>query len=104
VHTLEDLKGEDILLMDIREVAIFADFFVICTSTSERMLDALATAVLDKTKPVLPQRGRLEGRAQDGWLLVDFGDVVVHLLSPDRRDYYRLEELWSQGKVLLRLQ
>lgn len=98
------MKGEDIILIDIREVAVFADYFVICSGTSDRMLDALATSVLDKIKPLAPQRGRLEGRAQDGWLLVDFGDVIVHLLSPDRRDYYRLEELWSQGKVLLRLQ
>ena len=57
----------------------------------------------DKIKPLAPQRGRLEGRAKEGWLLVDFGDVIVHLLSPDRRDYYRLEELWSQGKVLAAL-
>lgn len=85
-------------------MAVFADYFVICTGTSERMLSALATAVLDKIKPLVPQRGRSEGRTQDGWLLVDFGDVVVHLLSPERRDYYRLEELWSQGKVLLHLQ
>ena len=98
------MKGEDILLIDIREVAIFADYFVICSGTSDRMLDALANSVLDKIKPIMPQRGRLEGRAQEGWLLVDFGAVIVHLLSPDRRDYYRLEELWSQGKVLLRLQ
>ena len=98
------MKGEDIILIDIREVAIFADYFVICSGTSDRMLDALATSVLDKIKPLVPQRGRLEGHAKDGWLLVDFGDVIVHLLSPDRRDYYRLEELWSQGKVLLRLQ
>jgi ribosome-associated protein len=47
---------------------------------------------------------RSEGRAQDGWMLVDLGDVIVHLFSPDRRSYYRLEELWSQGKILVRLQ
>lgn len=85
-------------------MAVFADYFVICSGTSERMLNALAKDVLDEIKPLVPQRGRLEGRAQDGWLLVDFGSVIVHLLSPERRDYYRLEELWSQGKVLLRLQ
>jgi len=46
----------------------------------------------------------VEGAPQDGWLLVDFGDIILHVFSPDRRDYYRLEDLWSSGKVLLRLQ
>ncbi len=47
---------------------------------------------------------RVEGSPQDGWILVDLGDVIVHLFSPDRRNYYRLEDLWGKGKVLLRLQ
>ncbi|HEX6270603.1 MAG TPA: RsfS/YbeB/iojap family protein [Anaerolineales bacterium] len=46
----------------------------------------------------------MEGQAQEGWLVLDYGDVVVHLFSPDQRDYYDLEELWSDGKVLLRVQ
>ncbi|MGD8406900.1 MAG: RsfS/YbeB/iojap family protein, partial [Anaerolineales bacterium] len=49
-------------------------------------------------------KGRVEGEARGGWLVVDYGDVVLHLFSPDQRDYYKLEELWSEGKVLLKLQ
>jgi ribosome-associated protein len=49
-------------------------------------------------------RGRKEGLAENGWVLVDFGDVILHLFSPERREYYQLEELWNQGKILLRLQ
>jgi len=101
---LEDKKGEDILLLDIREAADFADYFVICTGTSDRMLHALADDLKDRLKSQEHLRSRIEGAPQDGWILVDFGDVVVHLFSPDRRDYYRLEDLWSAGKVLLRLQ
>lgn len=90
--------------MDIHDLAIFADFFVICSGTSERMLEALADASIEQVKKEHDIRPRLEGLPRDGWILVDFGEVVLHLFSPDRRDYYRLEELWSEGKVLLHLQ
>ena len=49
-------------------------------------------------------RGRTEGTSNDGWMLADFGNVILHVFSPAQRDYYRLEELWSEGKVLLHLQ
>jgi ribosome-associated protein len=91
-------------VLDIRELADFAEYFVICSGTSDRMLQALADDVKDRIWKNQKLRGRVEGQPQDGWVLVDFGDVVVHLLSPDRRDYYRLEDLWVKGKVLLRLQ
>jgi len=104
VFALEDKKGEDIVLMDIRESCDFADYFVICTDTSDRMLQALADGVAEKVHDQYDIWGHVEGMPRDGWLLVDYGDVVLHLFSPDRRDYYRLEELWSKGKILLRLQ
>jgi len=90
--------------MDIREVADFAEYFVICSGTSDRMLQALADDVQEKMRGQYHLRGKMEGQAMDGWILVDYKDVVLHLLSPDRRNYYRLEDLWSKGKVLLRLQ
>jgi len=101
---LEDKKGEDVLLIDIHEISDFTDYFVICTGTSDRMLSMLAEDVLTYFKKQHQFQGRVEGQSQDGWMLVDYGDIIVHLFSPDRRDYYRLEELWGQGKVLLRLQ
>jgi ribosome-associated protein len=91
-------------LLDLKEIASFTDYFVICNGTSDRMLNALAEAVLENTKEHYKKKGRKEGEARDGWLVVDYGDVVVHLFSPDQRDYYKLEELWSEGKVLLRVQ
>lgn len=104
VNSLEEKKGEKILLIDIREVASFADYFVLCNGTSERMLDSLADAVRESAKNNFGVLSRIEGAPSAGWMLVDLGDVVVHLFSPERRDYYRLEDLWSQGKILLRLQ
>ena len=68
------------------------------------MLQALADETLEQVKKRHDLRGRTEGQPSDGWILLDYGDLVVHLFSPDRRDYYRLEELWGKGKVVLRLQ
>ena len=90
--------------MDIREIADFTDYFVICSGTSDRMLQALAEAADELMRKKYSLRGRLEGLPKDGWLLIDFGDVIVHLFSPDRRNYYRLEELWGRDRVILRLQ
>lgn len=104
VGALEDKKGEDIILMDIHEIAIFAEYFVICSGTSDRMIQTLADSAVESVKKEFRLQGRIEGLPQDGWMLVDFGDVILHIFSPDRRHYYRLEDLWSAGKVLLHLQ
>ncbi len=68
------------------------------------MLDALADATLESARTKHRKKGRKQGEAREGWIVVDYGDVVVHLFSPDQRDYYDLEELWQDGKVLLRVQ
>ena len=104
MDALEEKKGEDILLIDIKDIASFTDYFVICNGTSGRMLDALAKAVDESIRKKHKKKGRIEGAALEGWLVLDYGDVVVHLFSPDQRKYYRLEELWQEGKVLVRVQ
>ncbi len=104
MEALEEKKGEDILLLDIHEIAPFADFFVLCSGTSDRMIDALVQGVLESVKEKTGRQGRVEGTSRSGWVLVDFDDVVVHVFAPEVRDYYRLEELWAEGKVLLHLQ
>lgn len=104
VNALEEKKGEDILLLDLQKVAMFTDYFIICTGTSDRMLDALAEGVEDAARAKHEAKGHREGQASSGWVVVDFGQVIVHLFAPEVRDYYKLEELWREGKVLLRLQ
>ncbi len=104
VDTLEDKKGEDILLMDIQNLASFADYFVVCNGTSDRMLNSLADAVQETAKHEYGIITQVEGEAIDGWLVIDLGDVVVHLFSPEQREYYGLEDLWERAKVLLRVQ
>jgi ribosome-associated protein len=91
-------------LLDIHEIASFTDYFIIGNGTSDRMLDALANAVMDTARDDFKLHSHKEGHPSAGWLVIDFGDIVVHLFSPDQRDYYQIEKLWDRGKVLLRLQ
>jgi ribosome-associated protein len=105
VATLEDKKAEDIVLLDLRGHSIFTDFFVICTGTSERQLGALADAIHEVARKTHRLKApRVEGHAASGWMLIDFGSVIVHAFSAAQRKRYKLEELWQDGKVLLRIQ
>ena len=90
--------------MDIRDLAVFADYFVICSGTSDRMLQALATTLRDYVKEEFNDYPRIEGESRAGWMLLDLDDIVIHLFSPDLRNYYKLEQLWDKGKIILSLQ
>jgi ribosome-associated protein len=104
VDLLEDKKAEKILLLDIHEITTLTDFFVICNGTSDRMLQALASAVREFCKKTFDQPIIIEGDSRTGWMIADLGDVVIHFFSPDQRGYYRLEQLWDKGKPLITLQ
>jgi ribosome-associated protein len=105
VASLEEKKGEDILLLDLIGICSFTDYFIICSGTSERSIKALADEVrkVMKEKYSMVEQG-IEGDAQSGWVLIDYGDVILHIFSKALREYYQLEDLWREGKVLLRLQ
>ena len=91
-------------MLQLRVRTPLADFFVICSGTSDRMLDALVDTVQKDAKNKYRIRPRIEGAPGDGWVLADYGDVILHIFSPNKRNFYRLEELWSQGKIVLHLQ
>ena len=103
MDVLEEKKGENIILLDIHEIASFTDYFVICSGTSDRMLSALADAVSSSAHQEFKIPAKIEGRPEDGWMLIDLGDTIVHLFAQEQRDYYHLEQLWDKGKVLLKL-
>ena len=104
MNILEEKKGENIVLVDVHDISSFTDYFIFATGTSDRMFDALARAISDGIDAQFDLNGKIEGAAQAGWIVVDLGDTVVHLFSAQQREYYRLEDLWSKGKTLLRLQ
>lgn len=104
INALEEKKGEEIILLDLQNIATFTDYFIICTGTSDRMLDALADSVITSIQEKHQVKGRVDGRSSGGWMVVDYGSILVHLFSPAQREFYNLEELWQAGKILLHVQ
>lgn len=106
VDVVEDRKSEDIVLLDLRPDTVIADFFVIASGNSERQLRALMDYVKEDVKENLGQLPfSISGTPDSGWIVLDYGDVVVHLFSATQRDYYDIEGLWSKtGNVLLSIQ
>jgi ribosome-associated protein len=101
---LSDKKAENIIVLDIRGMSVIADYFVIATGTSERQIKALAGAVDEALAMQGLHAAGVEGLQQALWVLMDFGDVIIHIFSPEQRDYYRLERLWSKATPLLVIQ
>lgn len=105
VDLIGDKKGENIVLMDLQDVSLITDYFVIGTASNERLLNAITDHIREEVKKrqgVLPWR--IEGTGDSGWVLMDYGDVVIHLFSPDVRSYYDLEGLWRDAHILVRVQ
>jgi len=116
VDALEDKKAEDILLLDLRQTGLtgqkaeygdytITDYFVIATGNSNRQIRALADHV-DEAIKILYERNpaAVDGEADSGWVLMDYGDIIVHIMSEEMRAFYDLEGLYRQAATLLRIQ
>ena len=104
VEAASDKQAMDILLLDTREVCSFADYFVLCSGDSDRQIEAIRDEIGQTLKRdgILPHH--YEGSVSSGWLLLDFGDVIVHIFSLFEREYYALDKLWSQASPIVRIQ
>jgi ribosome-associated protein len=105
VDIVEDKKAEDIVLLDLRPDAVIADFFVICNGNSDRQLKALIDYVrvgVREKYDISPVT--VEGESVSGWVLLDYGDVIVHMFLEEARQFYDLEGFWKQANVLLSIQ
>jgi len=100
VQAAEDKKAWDVTVLDIREVSVIADYFVICSGRSSTHVQAIAENIQEKLGekglPVL----RREGFRECGWVLLDYGDVVVHVFREAERQFYNLERLWGDARVV----
>ena len=99
-HALSDKKAEDVQVIDISEISVIADYFVIATGTSSTHVKALA----DEVEAQLDEAGisvsHVEGYRSNSWILLDYVDVVVHVFSDEAREYYDLERLWQDGEII----
>ncbi len=97
IAALEDVKGRQITALDVRKLTGMTDFMVIATGTSNRQVKALAGNVMDELRKEGLRPLGTEGEPAAEWILVDFGDVVVHVMLPETRAFYDLEGLWSDA-------
>jgi len=104
VDAASDKKASDIMLLDIRDVTAFADYFVICSGNNPRQIQAIADTIDEELGKQGARLFHREGVAETGWVLLDFGDVIVHIFGAKEREYYRLERLWSEAKTVVYLQ
>ena len=106
-HVLDELSSRgatDSVLLDVRGLTTITDYFVVSTVSNTRQMRALLD-LLDRELPVVAGRHpRIEGEPTDLWVLADFGDVVIHILSEEGRMYFRLEEFWAEAPIVLRVQ
>lgn len=93
-----DKKGEDLTVLDVRKVSSFTDFFIICSGGNAKQNQAISDAVVEKLKALKLRPVHIEGYRHAEWILLDYIDFVVHILSGPARDFYKLEKLWSDGK------
>lgn len=99
-QALEEKKGEDIQVIEIGDISVIADYFIIANGTNSSQVDAL----VDSVKDMLGRQGyepkRIEGVRSASWILMDYGDVIVHVFSKEDRLFYNLERIWRDGKTI----
>ena len=96
VDSLEGLKAVDTKILDVTEIASFTDLMIIASGTSTRQVKALADKVIEKSKQAGVRPIGVEGEREAEWILVDLGDIVVHIMNPEIRTFYNLEKLWAR--------
>jgi ribosome-associated protein len=102
---IAERMGVKTVILDIRPVSLLGDFFVVSSGESERQIRAIVEEIrlqVKKDLQTLPLR--IEGTASSGWVLMDYGSVIVHIFSPAMRDYFQLEALWSDAPVVVKMQ
>ena len=104
VEIASDKQASNIVLLDTSKVCSFADYFVICSGESSRQIKTIFEEIEHalKKEGVIPHHR--EGEIDSGWMLLDFGDVIIHIFATFERELYQLEELWSEANALLRIQ
>jgi len=95
----EDLKGKDILALDVKGNATFTDCMIFVTGTSTRHVKSIAQNIIDDVKKLGCSVLSMEGEVDSQWVLVDLGDVIVHVMTQETREHYKLEELWSSANT-----
>ncbi len=100
IEALEDKKGEDIKVIDISEVSILADYFIIASGNNRNQVQALCDNVEEKLGKMGVIKKQIEGYDNGNWILVDYRDIVIHIFDKENRLFYDLERIWRDGKMI----
>ncbi|MCW9044005.1 MAG: ribosome silencing factor [Pseudopelagicola sp.] len=95
--SLDDDKAEDIVQIDLRGKSAMADYMVICSGRSSRQVAAISEKLIDRIKSDFGRLSKVEGKETGDWVLIDTGDVIVHVFRPEVREFYQLEKMWLPG-------
>ena len=95
LKSLDDDKAEDVVQIDLRGKSSVADWMIVCSGRSTRQVGAIAEKLADRLKTTLGRTARTEGKTQGDWVLLDAGDVIVHIFRPEVREFYQLEKMWQ---------
>lgn len=100
VEAAEDKKAMNVVALDLKGVSLISDYFVICHGNSDVQVQSIATEIRKRVQETGSQIRGIEGMNSARWVLIDLGDVIVHVFHRDERDYYNIERLWSDAKVV----
>ncbi len=100
IEALEDKKGEDIKIIDISQVSILADYFIIASGNNRNQVQALCDNVEEKLGRMGILKKQTEGYDNGNWILIDYGDIVIHVFDKENRLFYDLERIWRDGKFI----
>jgi ribosome-associated protein len=104
VDAIAERLGSDIVLLDMQEVSLLADYFILCNAESTPQFKAIVDEVQKQVKAAGGRLLHIEGESTSGWILLDYGSVVVHIFGPKLRTYYNLEDLWKEARLIVRIQ
>ena len=99
VEAADEMKAQNIAVLDVREVTTLADFFVMCSGTSTTHIQSIAQGVRDRLREGAGQRARAEGDSASLWIVLDYGDVILHVFDDETREFYDLERLWADARA-----
>ena len=99
LHILEDHKAENILSLDVSDLTALTHFMIIASANNNRHINALSQYIQEYGKKILSHKPKIHGEGSSGWMLLDLQHVVINIMSPETREYYNLEKLWSNSFI-----
>ncbi|MBO1306518.1 ribosome silencing factor [Enterococcus sp. 669A] len=100
VKAADSKRAVDIVALDVSEVSLLADYFLICSANSDRQINAVVEAIMEEEEKNQVEVKRVEGKSGGKWVLIDLGDLIVHVFSNSEREFYNLEKLWSDAPLV----